>query len=162
MKDAALKTEDLLVCFLHPVHGAHIEALFQELAESLRGGWDGRPLLVEEADLPGPTRYHAWTGSHRIAAAKELDLERVPCSVISREIAWEVMRKHGYDVPGYSSLRDAVQGLDGQLDSHKLAALEKCGLDDAAELMRAEIEDNRRSERIGSRSSDEDGESVTL
>lgn len=47
----------------------------------LKNGWQGRPLLVEEG-LHG--RLFAWTGSHRIEAAKAAGLKAVPCRVISR------------------------------------------------------------------------------
>jgi hypothetical protein len=42
-------------------------------------GWRGRPLLVIERK----SDYLAWTGSHRLAAAKLAGLDSVPCYVLS-------------------------------------------------------------------------------
>jgi len=44
-------------------------------------GWQGRSLLVIQRE----TQYFAWTGSHRIAAAREVGLESIPCYVIAEE-----------------------------------------------------------------------------
>lgn len=53
---------------------------FAELVDSMgEDGWTGRPLLIVE-DATGT--YHAWTGSHRIAAAREVGLESVPCYIV--------------------------------------------------------------------------------
>jgi hypothetical protein len=42
-------------------------------------GWQGRPILVEEI---APNRYQAWTGTHRLAAARRLRWRRVPVVLI--------------------------------------------------------------------------------
>ena len=139
-----MKIEDLDLLWLHPVNSPISEEKVDQLTTSLRHGWSGRPLLVEEANVPGPPWYDSWTGSHRIAAAQKAGLVLVPCALITKEEASSASKRGGYDVSGYRSLRDAVQGLDGPYDSHKLAALEKLGLREAADLMRAEIEDNQR------------------
>jgi hypothetical protein len=53
--------------------------LLEELVENMKeNGWQGRPILVFETE----SEYMAWTGSHRIAAAIEVGLVRVPCYVL--------------------------------------------------------------------------------
>jgi hypothetical protein len=63
-----------------PLHEArshqHLDELIDDMA---RNGWTGRPLLVIERR----NDYLAWTGSHRIAAAKEAGLTQIPCYVLS-------------------------------------------------------------------------------
>lgn len=56
-----------------PTHS--IDSLADDMREN---GWQGRPLLVVET----PTAYLAWTGSHRIAAARASHLQAIPCRVI--------------------------------------------------------------------------------
>jgi hypothetical protein len=44
-------------------------------------GWQGRPLVVEDTS---PHRYQAWTGTHRLAAARRVGLRRVPVVLIDK------------------------------------------------------------------------------
>lgn len=65
---------------IEPLHEARIPALLRELAEDMEeNGWSGRPLLVIERK----SEYLAWTGSHRIAAARKAGLKAVPCYVVA-------------------------------------------------------------------------------
>ncbi len=71
--------------FLYPdeitsLHPARNKTLLNQLiADMLKNGWQSRPLLVIERE----SDYLAWTGSHRIAAAKIAELDHVPCYVLS-------------------------------------------------------------------------------
>jgi len=112
-----------------------------------REGWCGRPLLVEEAKRYSLTKYYAWTGSHRIEAAKRANLSAVPCCVITEAEAKAAFSKAGYNWYGYSCWRDAVMGREGGQDSDRLRALEKAGLHQAAQMVRDEMaaEDGHRA-----------------
>lgn len=72
--------EDIDPWRIAPLHGVRQRKLLSQLVASMRrAGWRGRPLLViEHGD-----DYIAWTGSHRIAAAREAKLDRVPCYVMA-------------------------------------------------------------------------------
>jgi hypothetical protein len=62
------------------LHEARSHQHLGELTDDMeRNGWTGRPLLVIERE----NDYLAWTGSHRIAAAKEVGLRQIPCYVLS-------------------------------------------------------------------------------
>jgi ParB-like chromosome segregation protein Spo0J len=64
---------------IKPLHKPRQRALLKRLAKDMAAnGWTGRPLLVIERN----GEYFAWTGSHRIAAAIEAELEAVPCYII--------------------------------------------------------------------------------
>ena len=61
-----------------PLHGPRLD--YHDLTDDMLGnGWQGRPLLVIERDED----YLAWTGSHRIAAARDAELVTIPCYVIA-------------------------------------------------------------------------------
>src|SRR5688572_30545940 len=62
-----------------PRNAAAVEAMAQDMGEN---GWTGRPLLVVQS----ASGFQAWTGSHRIAAAREADLSTVPCYVIQEGV----------------------------------------------------------------------------
>lgn len=114
------------------------------VASMKRDGWKGRPLLAEEVKGPGPTRYHLWTGSHRLRAAREAGLPSVPCLLITQEEADEAFTEvysptHRHQCGCW---RGAVTLDEGRYDTDKLEALLRVGLDDAADLMRQEIEAN--------------------
>jgi hypothetical protein len=62
-----------------PLHKARSDHHLRELTnDMIENGWCGRPLLVIERD----SDYLAWTGSHRIAAAKLAGLASIPCYVL--------------------------------------------------------------------------------
>lgn len=66
---------------IKPLHGVRIKSLYAALLKQMKtDGWNGRPLLVVEHE----GGYQAWTGSHRIAAAREAHLN-VPCYVLPEE-----------------------------------------------------------------------------
>ena len=58
----------------------------------MENGWTGRPLLV----IDRGNGYLAWTGSHRIEAARRADLQAVPCYVVDES----KLIKHGVDAAG--------------------------------------------------------------
>lgn len=133
---------------LHAVlqsRGEDIEELKQSIGEN---GWLGRRLLVEEVAGPNrPTQYYAWTGCHRTEAALKAGLCTVPCLVIGSSEADNAFRSAGYDSHEYGGIwRNTIVGVKGPGDRNKLAALEEVGLTEAAELMRDEIEANKRQE----------------
>lgn len=73
-----------------PLHEARSPRHLRELVDDMRlNGWHGRPLLVIERE----NGYLAWTGSHRIAAAKEAGLTQIPCYVLSES----ELNAHGFD-----------------------------------------------------------------
>jgi ParB-like chromosome segregation protein Spo0J len=62
-----------------PLHEARSRRHLQSLTDTMKeNGWRGRPLLVIERR----SDYLAWTGSHRLAAAKLAGLRSVPCYVL--------------------------------------------------------------------------------
>jgi hypothetical protein len=64
---------------IKPLHEVRSRKLLNDLVADMRkNGWRGRPLLVIEREAD----YVAWTGSHRIAAAKKAGLVAVPCYVL--------------------------------------------------------------------------------
>lgn len=65
------------------------------LASMKRGGWRGRPLLVVETS---PGRFQALTGSHRIAAARDMGLASIPAIVMPEDAA-EVVRRSRFFPP---------------------------------------------------------------
>jgi len=69
---------------IHPPHGAQLPRQFNELVEDMAAnGWKGRPLLVIRC-VSG--KFQAWTGSHRIAAARKAGLQEVPCYVVMEKV----------------------------------------------------------------------------
>jgi len=71
---------------IKPSRRAELRELMQSMAAH---GWIGRPLLVEQKVVEkdgdhGRYSYQAWTGTHRLAAARRLHLRRVPIIIISR------------------------------------------------------------------------------
>lgn len=64
---------------LTPLHEPRDCQYLQNLADDMEeNGWSERPLLVIERD----NDFLAWTGSHRIAAAKLAGLVSIPCYVV--------------------------------------------------------------------------------
>jgi len=110
------------------------------IVKSMRShGWVGRRLLVEEVNNYGYREYYAWTGSHRIEAAKRAGLNKIPCRVITKEEADVAFQSAGYDQNGFSCWRQAVTAEHGMLDKNRLVGLESAGLAEAAEMLREEI-----------------------
>lgn len=115
---------------IEAVHGVQDATKFEALIASMRiNGWQGRPLLVV-AEGRG---FVALTGSHRLAAAVELDLD-VPCLVINTD-------DYEGDEWEWSCIMDAHDDVD------RLVALAAAGMVDAelgpaVALMRQEIDSN--------------------
>ncbi len=142
-----MKKLEIALRLIDPPHKSFDCNKVKTLRESLKKGWSGRRLLVEELEPIGElsTTYAAWTGSHRIAALKKLGLKSVcvPCLVITLKEAKAARMHDDYKRKrGYSSLKRTISGHDGRGDRNKLDALVKVGLSDAAELMRTEIVEN--------------------
>ncbi len=113
-----------------------------------KNGCRGRRLLVEEVQqYHHLIEYYAWTGSHRIVAASQLNLPTVPFRVITKAEADAAFSKAGYIRNGYSCWRDAVMGREGGQDPDRLRGLEKAGLYEAAQMLREELaaEDGHRT-----------------
>ncbi len=75
--------EDLAPEEIEPPHEVKDEAKLADLIASMRAadtGWVGRPLVV--FGVPGS--YQAITGSHRLAAAREV-MNTIPCVVLTDE-----------------------------------------------------------------------------
>jgi len=66
---------------LHEIHESRRDHLRELMRRMRRDGWQGRPILVE---LISRTRYQAWTGTHRLAAARRLPLRHVPVVLIDQ------------------------------------------------------------------------------
>lgn len=74
--------ENIEVRCIIPPHEVQDEDKFSSIADSMRkNGWQGRPLLVIEAG----DGFKALTGSHRLAAAVEAELETVPVVMVDAE-----------------------------------------------------------------------------
>lgn len=113
---------------LHRIKKGRLHHL-RELMRRMRvEGWQGRPLLVE---LIAPNRYQAWTGTHRLAAARRLRMRRVPVVLIDKR-KW--VRKWG---PPEDLFIDEVDG-----DFDKYVALRDAGDALAARIMHQEVELN--------------------
>jgi hypothetical protein len=126
---------------VRPVNRARDEALLAHLVESMtKDGWTQRPLLVEETSLGlSSPQYFAWTGSHRIEAAKRVKLPSIPCCVLQQAEANAAFEKAGYDLDSYSCWRDALGGGGRRQEWHRLEALKNAGLRDAAALLEQEL-----------------------
>lgn len=114
-------------------HSSHLQEILASLQEH---GWTGRPLLVEE--LPDGN-YRAWTGSHRIAAAKKLRLSTVPCLLINTAKMEKAGRKRctlGEGAPWYG-------GDCSWWDDFSYKLLRKVKDGPASRLMMLELESNR-------------------
>jgi hypothetical protein len=73
-----------------PLHEARSHQHLGELTDDMESnGWTGRPLLVIERE----NDYLAWTGSHRIAAAKKAGIKQIPCYALSES----ELVAHGFD-----------------------------------------------------------------
>lgn len=99
-----------------PLHEARSQRHLRDLTADMKeNGWRERPLLVIERD----TDFVAWTGSHRLAAAKLAGLNQVPCYVLSESR----LESQGYD---------AEQGVE---DWERLKILQELGDETALSIM---------------------------
>jgi len=91
--------------------------LLRSLATDMKeNGWTERPLLVIER----ASDFLAWTGSHRIAAAKLAGLETVPCYVLQES----ELTSRGFEAQ-----------FGHVMDYERLEILKKVGDGDALHLM---------------------------
>ncbi len=123
---------------IEPVHIVRDQAKFRLLRRRMRlSGWRGRPVLVE---CRGNLR--AWTGSHRLAAAVEADLDEIP---ILRMEARDVTRANAALARNWETSRIAEIYREGffddweRLDWLEQAARIRPGLRSALGLMRTEL-----------------------
>jgi len=128
--------KELLIDDIRPLHEVRnktkLKALTEKIAEH---GWQGGPILVEEVLDRG---YRAWTGTHRLAAAKAAGLDTVPVVLVDVEKVWEELRMRELD---FGKIKDGlVDATYDDEDRYKL--LEAAGDDRAAALMHNEVEMN--------------------
>lgn len=109
---------------IEPLHPARDRGKLRNLVREMkRDGWKGRPLLVIEAG----GKLTAWTGSHRIAAARIVQLDEVPCYVVAEA----------------EILPFGVTASIGHVeDWERLEIIRKAGDEEAAHLMWQEGRDN--------------------
>lgn len=113
---------------IRPLHSIDRPVALEELVESMQAnGWVGRPLLVIERT---DGTFQAWTGTHRIQAARDIGLSTVPCYVV-RE--WKLIEVGADALWGHS------------LDFQRLKLLRKTGDKKAIELMATETWSNRHA-----------------
>jgi hypothetical protein len=101
---------------LHEVVRVRQGALKELVDDMKENGWHGRPLLVIDRE----SGYLAWTGNHRIAAAKKAGLAAVPCYVLGEG---ELISR------GFDPIRGHV------MDYERLEILRKIGDEQAIRLM---------------------------
>jgi len=112
---------------LHEIRKSRAHHL-RELIDRMRHeGWQGRALVVEET---APNRYQAWTGTHRLAAARRVGI-RVPVVIIDK-LKW--VRHWGCPKGLF------VDAVDDDMD--KYLALLKAGDILPARIIHQEIELN--------------------
>ena len=115
------------------VHGVTDQNKFNALVTSMKeSGWVGRPVLVEEHG----DGYQAWTGSHRIAAAKKAGV-MVPVVVMDSNAIQQYLADNDAE-PG--SLFDYGASQAALDDDEKLRLLEEFGDERAIALLREELE----------------------
>ena len=125
---------------LRPANDVFDQAYQQELVLSMRRvGWEGRDLLVEQVLRFSFPEYYAWTGSHRIAAAREAGLETVPCRMLSAAEADEAFVRAGYVKHPHHNWWSAITRAHGRYDRDRLQGLVAAGLTEAADMLRKEI-----------------------
>ena len=125
---------------IRQVNYARDDRLVARLVESMmKEGWTQRPLLVEEARDASHTEYFAWTGSHRIEAAKQAKLPSIPCWVLRQHEADLAFESAGYDLDSYSCWRDALGRGTRRQEWNRLEALKNAGLGDAADVLEQEL-----------------------
>jgi len=145
MPESKLRVADLAAESVRGINAPRVQRV-QQIADSMRSsGWNGPPLLVEESEQG----FFAWTGSHRIEAARLAHLD-VRCLVLSQADADRAFSAM-YDRNGYSCWRDAVTGIEGPYDQDRLQALQRVGLSEAALELEAEIkrQDDDWYEQLG-------------
>ena len=98
-------------------HPEKVEKLATSMGEK---GWDGRPLLVEK--LPNGD-VQSWTGTHRLAAARKVDMKKVPVVVLDTSQLKEEVS------PGKGK---SFKAVNGKYDKDRARLLEEHSNDAAA------------------------------
>jgi ParB-like nuclease domain len=133
-----LQSANLDPAGIWPVNQTHDTALLVRLtAGMVASGWTERALLVEE-EPSGGRRYFAWTGSHRIQAARDAGLATVPCRVLERGLAEQAFRAAGYDLGTYQCWRDAIGRGRGDQERRRLDAAKAAALSETVRLLEEE------------------------
>lgn len=110
-----------------PLRGAIDATKIAKLSGEMRlEGWVGTPVLAERMPYGG---YVAWTGRHRILAARSAGLPEIPVILVD-PIAWA--RVHGAPCP-YGAVYDTRDDL------HRAVSLAMCGDMVAASVMAHEL-----------------------
>lgn len=119
---------------IEPLHEVQDEDKLADLARAMEeDGWLGRPLLVE--DLGRGSGYRAWTGSHRLPAARLAGLESVPAVLVdTAKLARVLEPRRQLGVLSYVAATSD--------DDERLALLREAGDVKAAALMLAEVRAN--------------------
>jgi hypothetical protein len=126
---------------IHPFDQEHaIEDCVQRIAASMKEtGWgDHRPLLIEEVGGGLPLTYQAWTGTHRILAARKAGLSSVPCRLMAHYELQAAFVPH-YGIARWHEYGSWAKSITGN-DERRRKALEEVGLRDAAAMLREEID----------------------
>jgi len=127
--------EELLIDDIRPLHEVRnktkLNALIKEIEQH---GWTGNPVLVERVN----DGYRAWTGTHRLAAAKEAGLDTVPVVFVDTEKVKKELEDREFD---FSKVKNGmVDATYDDEDRYKL--LEAAGDKKAAAFMQEEVEMN--------------------
>ncbi len=119
----------ITITSINPLHDVNNPNKLASLTADMQvRGWIGRPLLVE---IMGDG-YQAWTGSHRIAAARAAGLDRIPVLVVDSAA---IVEQEGEPADGQPLASLASD------DDCKTDMLRRAGLTDAADLMATENND---------------------
>jgi len=156
--------EDLPPWRIQPLHEVRDPVKFEQLVQAMRTqGWVGRPLIVARQG----DGWQAWTGSHRLAAARESGLETVPVVVVPEEIIVKLQEDNHpswdarYDIP--LDPEGLARDLENYGGSPELAALLERGNPPGEAFIRFEHRDglglmNNSGLERGKLSDDEDFE----
>jgi len=121
-------------------HGVHRNAQVNALvAHMKKHGWCGRPILAERLPSGG---IQAWTGTHRIAAAKRAGITRIPCVLVdATRLALVVPRSGGRG--GRPGTGPYLFSLPARwYDEDRADFMEKIGDVASAALLRQEVKFN--------------------
>ncbi len=118
-----MNTTSIETKWIEPLHEVRDAEKLAALIDSMQvSGWVGRPLLVVNVC---DNQHQAYTGSHRLAAAKAVGMEDIPCLVLE---AGDFGSEDDYFA--FDEAVDDVRRLDALLDIN---------LAEAADLMMAEL-----------------------
>lgn len=123
-------------------HGVTNRLQVRALTKSMRQhGWRGRQILGERL---ADGRIQAWTGSHRLPAARLAGLLAVPVRLVDRARVARHMAREGYPVGDV-----LLFGLPkGWYDERRAAFLTEAGDTHAAALLDREISEKAREDRV--------------